>query len=187
MDDRLTFFQEFLKHPLQVASIIPSSRFLERSVVENAGVKSAKTIVELGAGTGGTTRAILRAMAPHATLLSIEINPRFHVVVSRIQDNRLIVHLGSAHELQEIIPIYGLEAPDVFISGIPFSTINHTSGSQILETIASLLAPGGRFVAYQISKRITTMCRPFLGPARTKMQFFNIPPLRIYQWEKNFI
>jgi phospholipid N-methyltransferase len=186
MDNRFTFFQEFLKHPLQVGSIIPSSRFLERSVVETAGVRSAKTIVELGAGTGGTTRAILRTMAPHAKLLSIEINPRFHVLVSRIKDDRLIVHLGSAHELQEIISIYGLNAPDVFISGIPFSTINHASGSQILETISSVLAPGGRFVAYQVSKRVATMCRPFLGPARMEMQFFNIPPLRIYQWEKDF-
>ena len=32
----LVFLQEFLKHPLQIGSIIPSSRFLERRVVEAA-------------------------------------------------------------------------------------------------------------------------------------------------------
>ena len=47
---RFTFFGEFLKHPLQVASIIPSSRFVERRIVQTAGVDCAKTIVELGPG-----------------------------------------------------------------------------------------------------------------------------------------
>ncbi len=57
IDGRLALFQEFLKHPLQIGSVISSSRFLECRVVETAGISSAKTIVELGPGTGGTTRA----------------------------------------------------------------------------------------------------------------------------------
>ena len=72
---RMAFFLEFLKHPYQVASIIPSSRFLERRIVDVAGIRAAKTIVGLGPGTGGTTRALLGAMVQHAKLLSIEINP----------------------------------------------------------------------------------------------------------------
>jgi phosphatidylethanolamine/phosphatidyl-N-methylethanolamine N-methyltransferase len=185
MDGRFFFFHEFLKHPLQIGSIIPSSRFLERHVMEAAGVRSAKTIVELGPGTGGTTRAILRAMARHATLLSIEINPNFHALVSCIEDDRLITHLGNAHELKAIIYMYGLSAPEVIISGIPFSTMSYSSGSQILETISSVLDPGGRFVAYQVSKRVACLCQPFLGPGRVEVQLFNIPPMRVYRWEKN--
>ena len=65
-----------------------SSRFLECRLVEAAGINSAKTIVELGPGTGGTTRAILKAMAQHSVLLSIEINPHLHTLVSRIDDDR---------------------------------------------------------------------------------------------------
>ena len=185
MDGRFAFFQEFLRHPLQVGSIIPSSRFLERRVVETAGVNSAKTIVELGPGTGGTTRAILRAMAQQARLLSIEINQHLHALVSRIKDDRLIAHLGNAHELKQIISMYRLSAPEVVISGIPFSTISQTSGTQILEAISSVLAPGGCFVAYQVSKRVASVCRPFLGPGQMELQLLNIPPLRVYRWEKN--
>ena len=48
MDGRFLFFQEYLKHPLQIASFIPSSRFLERRILEAAGISSVKTIVELG-------------------------------------------------------------------------------------------------------------------------------------------
>jgi len=103
MDGRPVFFQEFLKYPLQIGSIIPNSRFLEHQVVEATRVRSAKTIVELGPGTGGTTRAILRAMAQHGKLLSIEIDPNFHALLRCIEDDRLIAHLGNAHELKEII------------------------------------------------------------------------------------
>jgi len=184
MDGRSIFFQEFLKHPLEIGSIIPSSRFLERRIVETAGVCSARTIVELGPGTGGTTRAILRVMGVHAKLLTIEINPNFHALVTRMEDDRLIAHLGNAHALKEIIQMYRLSAPEAVISGIPFSTMRNGLGSQILEAISSVLAPGGCFVAYQVSKQVASVCRPFLGSGRMEVELFNIPPVRIYRWEK---
>ena len=184
INGRLTFFQEFLKHPLQVGSIIPSSRFLERCIIEAAVIDSANTIVELGSGTGGTTRAILDAMPKDARLLSIEINPHFHTLVSGIEDERLIAHLGSACELKTIISMYGLDAPEVVISGIPFSTMNNSDGAQVIAAISSQLAPNGRFVAYQVSRQVATLCRPILGPERVAMELLNIPPMRVFQWEK---
>lgn len=166
INGRFALFQEFLKHPLQTGSVIPSSPFLERRIVEAAAINSAKTIVELGSGTGGTTRAILRAMPQQARLLSIEINPHLHAMINNIDDERLIAHLGRACMLKEIIARYGLAAPDAVISGIPFSTMNHSEGSQVIEVISSLLAPKGRFVAYQVSRRVASLCRPFLGPGQ---------------------
>ena len=185
MNGSLVFFQEFLKHPLQIGSIIPSSRFLERRIVEAAHVKSVNVIIELGPGTGGVTRAILQAMPQHAKLLSIEINSHFNTMVRKIDDNRLIAHLGSAGDLEEIMSTYDLSAPNAIISGIPFSTLSHSAGSQILETVSSLLAPSGRFVAYQVSDRVATLCQPFLGTGQMSTEFFNIPPMRIFEWVKD--
>ncbi len=180
------FFQEFLRHPLQIGSIIPSSRFLERRIVAAAGIPSVKTVVELGPGTGGTTRAILRAMAPDAQLLSVELNPHFHKLVCRIDDARLIPHLGSARELARIVSTHALDPPGAVISGIPFSTMDPTAGTQILETIASLLPPGGRFVAYQVSTRVASLSRQLTAPGQMAMELelFNIPPLRVFCWQK---
>jgi len=182
---RLVFFQEFLKHPYQIGSIISSSRFLERRIVKTAGINSAKTIAELGPGVGGTTQAILSAMGEGTKLVSVEINAHFHSLVSRIKDDRLIPHLGNAVSLKEIISIYGLSAPEVVISGIPFSTMNPATGSKIIGAITSILSPGGRFVAYQLSKRVSSLSLPFLGPGHVEVEFFNIPPMRVYRWEKN--
>lgn len=180
----LVFLQEFLKHPLQIGSILPSSRFLERRIVEAVNATSVNVIIELGPGTGGVTRAILHAMPQHAKLLSVEINSHFNTMVSKIEDNRLIAHLGSASDLEEIMSIYGLDPPNAIVSGIPFSTMSHSDGSQILETVSFLLASNGRFVAYQVSNQVATLCQPFLGTGQTSMEFLNIPPMRIFEWVK---
>lgn len=176
---------EFLKHPLQIGSIIPSSRFLERRIVEAAEVSSANVVVELGSGTGGTTRALLRAMPQHARLLSIEINPHFHAVVRKIEDSRLIAHLGSACDLKDIISRYNLELPSSIISGIPFSTMSREAGTQILHAISSCLACSGHFVAYQVSSRVATLCLPVMGAGQAETEIFNIPPMRIFRWDKD--
>lgn len=180
----LVFLQEFLKHPLQIGSIIPSSRFLERRVVEAAGAADSAVIVELGPGVGGITRALLGAMGPEARLLSIEINPNFHSWVERIGDQRLIAHLGSATDLQEIMAGYALAPPSAVVSGIPFSTMDRLIGSQILATVSSVLPANGRFVAYQVNSQVATLCEPFLGCGQCSMEFLNIPPMRIFQWVK---
>ena len=185
IDDRVVFLQEFLRNPWQIASITPSSRFLERRIVALADIRSARVVVELGAGTGGTTRAILDAMAPGARLLCVEINPKFCALVRRIPDPRLVVYGGSACALHEALALNALAAPEAVISGIPFSTIGRTAGSQILEAISSALATGGRFVAYQWSRQVDDLSRPLLGRARVEVEILNIPPMRLYRWEKH--
>jgi len=185
LNGQFAFFQEFLKHPLQIGSVIPSSRFLEKRILEASGVVSARTIVELGSGSGGTTRAILNEMPKQARLLSIEINAQLHASVSKICDDRLIAHLGNACEMKRILGIYDMARPEVVISGIPFSTMSQRSGVQVIEAVSSLLAPNGRFVAYQVSKRVAELCRPLLGAGQMEIELLNIPPVRVYQWEKN--
>ena len=186
IDDRFVFLREFLRSPRQIGSVTPSSRYLVRRIVSLADTGSARTVVELGGGTGGTTRAILDAMAPGSRLLVVELNPHFCALLRQIHDPRLIVHCGSAHELRDALARYGLPAPDVVISGIPFSSIDRAAGAQILQAVASVLPPGGRFVAlaYQFSRQVGDLARPLLGKARVVRELRNIPPARLYRWEK---
>jgi phospholipid N-methyltransferase len=183
-DHRLAFFQGFLKRPMEVASIIPSSRFLMRRVVRCADVASARLLVELGPGTGGSTRTLLRAMRPDAKLLAIEINPTFvRLLQASIRDPRLIVHEGSAADVGRALREHGLGQPDVVLSGIPFSTITKTLGRQILASVREALKPGGRFVAYQARDRVEILGREVFGRARVQMELLNVPPMRVYRWD----
>lgn len=182
----LAFFQGFLREPQQVGSLVPSSRFLERRLVKISAVGDARTVVELGPGTGGTTHALLRALPPDARLLAIEIDEHFCAMLrAGITDPRLVVHRGCAQDIGPSAISHGLSAPDVVISGIPFSTMPERTGRDILEAVWSALAPGGRFVAYQFRDRVAVLGRRILGRPEVDVELLNVPPMRVYCWRKN--
>ncbi len=150
-----------------------------------ADVAQAQLVVELGPGSGGTTRAILQAMPADATLLSIELNEGLYQLTGKIADSRYIAHHGDAAQLADILATRQLPEPDVVISGIPFSTMDTATGTNILATIHQQLAPGGRFVAYQVSDQVDRL-NTFYGTSARSMEveWLNIPPLRIWCWHK---
>jgi phospholipid N-methyltransferase len=184
VNGRMLFLEQFLRHPMQVASLVPSSRFLMRRILAAARAESAGLVVELGPGTGGTTRAILDVLPGDARLLAIELNPRLHRAVAAIPDERLIAHRGSACELLDILATYGLGLADAVVSGIPFSTMPRALGARIAAAIAECLAADGRFVAYQARARVAELCRPHLGTPRVDTELLNIPPMRVFRWER---
>ena len=184
-DARLAFLQGFLRKPQQVGSVIPSSRFLERRLVALSGARHARLLVELGPGTGGTTRALLRALPADAKLLAIELEPRFAAILRQMNDPRLIVFEGSAEQIAEALHAPGLGAPDAVISGIPFSTMDAALGRRIARGIYEALGSQGRFIAYQVRGKVHDVARPFFGRAQIDVELRNIPPMRIYRWRKD--
>lgn len=184
-DARLTFLREFLRHPEEVGSLVPSSRYLERRLVEMADAPSAKLVIELGPGTGGTTQALLRALAPDARLLVIEINARFASLLRAVHDPRLIVHEGHAVDIRSALERHGLAAPDAVLSGIPFSTMPRQVGRRILAEVWHALPTGGRFVAYQLRDSVSLLGRELFGAPDVGIELRNAPPMRLYRWRKN--
>jgi phospholipid N-methyltransferase len=183
-DKRLAFLHGFLQRPQLVGSVIPSSRFLERRIVELSAIDAAHTVVELGPGTGGTTRAILRALPRDSRLCAIEISPQFVSLLRSNSDPRLTVHHGSAEHIQKALDHHGLSNPDVVLSGIPFSTMSFALGQRIIRSVWSSLAPGGQFVAYQFRDRVSVLGREILGAPKVEVELRNVPPMRVYCWRK---
>ena len=182
-DDLPSFFGGFLRSPSDVGSVVPSSAFLERRIVRFCELERVSTLVELGPGTGGTTRALLQAMRPDATLLCIELDAAFAERVRAIDDPRLIVHEGSAEHIEEALATHGLDAPDVVVSGIPFSTMPPPLAVGIVRSIEGALAPGGCFVAYQFRARVAQYADIVFGSAeRSEPEVLNVPPMRLWRW-----
>ncbi len=182
--DSFSFFRGFLKEPRQVGSIIPSSPILERRLSSFAQVPSARRIIELGPGTGGTTRALLRHMTEDASLMSIEANPLFIDRLKQIDDPRLLVRHGDALQVRELLDQAGWKSADLVISGIPFSTMKQDTGRRLIADIHALLSPTGAFVAYQIRDRVCNLAKGSFGRPDKCTVWRNIPPLRIFRWEK---
>lgn len=181
---RVAFFLGFLRRPALIGSAIPSSRFLERRIVEAARIAHSRIVVELGPGTGGTTRAILEALPRRAHLLAIEINPDFVTYLRAFPDPRLSIYLGSAEHIRRALEACHQHRPDAVVSGIPFSTMPAQVGRKILREIWDCLAPGGRFVTYQFMKRVALLEPLLLGSPDVQLECLNLPPLRVYSWRK---
>lgn len=183
--DGFEFLRGFLRNPAQVGSVVPSSRWLEQRLVRSAGIAQARTVVELGPGTGGTTAAFLQAMSPAARLLAIELDPAFHQHLQQALHNpRLAVELGSAERMAEFLAARRLPAPDAIVSGIPFSTMPAEVSDRIAATIAQVLRPGGRFVAYQVRAHVAGFITPYLGQPEKRWELVNVPPVRVFTWVK---
>lgn len=181
----LAFFSGFLKRPEQVGSVVPSSRFLERRIIEVAEISTARLVVELGPGTGGTTQAVLAALPRDSRLLAIEISPEFVARLKQNPDPRLVVHRGSAEHIREALAIHGMSRPDVVISGIPFSTMPRLLGQRIISSVWSSLNDDGRFVAYQFRSRVASLGQKLLGKPESELELLNVPPMRVYRWRKS--
>jgi phosphatidylethanolamine/phosphatidyl-N-methylethanolamine N-methyltransferase len=183
--DRFEFFRGFIRHPARVGSIVPSSHRLEQRLVRSARIREARTVVEFGPGTGGTTAAFLQAMSPTAQLLAIELDRDFYQhLCNAITDARFNLELGSAEHLADFLSARRMPAPDAIISGIPFSTMPPEVSDRVAAAIAKVLRPGGRFVAYQVRAHVADFVSPYLGPPDKRWEVVNVPPVRVFTWVK---
>ena len=178
---RALFLKGFLRHPVMVGSVVPSSGKLIRRMLAPVDWAQCRLFVEYGPGVGTFTRPILDRMAPDATLIAIDTNGEFvrHLRDS-IPDPRLHAVEGSAADVEAIIGERGHAVADYMLSGLPFSTLPPGLGDKIAAETAKVLRPGGAFLVYQFSPRV----RDFLAPAFQRidhgMEWWNVPPAQLY-------
>lgn len=177
----LLFARNFFRHPRMLGSIVPSSRFLIRQLLEPVDWSQARVIVEYGPGVGVITSEVLRRMRPDAMLIAIETNPAFvKYLRSSIQDERLHVVEASAEAVDEILRRYGQSNASYVISGIPFSTIPAPVRENILLKTCEVLKPGGSFLVYQFSTRVLEDLQRIFRYVRRQFEPLNVLPAHLF-------
>jgi phospholipid N-methyltransferase len=177
----LLFARNFFRHPRMLGSIVPSSRFLIKQLLEPVNWGRARVIVEYGPGVGTITSEVLRRMRPEGTLIAIEMNPDFVSYLQKsITDPRLRVVAGSAAEVEEILGRCGFSRADYIISGIPFSTIPAPVRERILRATHDALESGGAFLVYQFSTRVLQDLKRIFGYVGRKFEPLNVLPAHLF-------
>lgn len=175
------FALNFFRHPLMLGSIVPSSRFLIRQLLQPVDWAQARIIVEYGPGVGVITTEVLRRMRPDALLVAIETNPEFVTYLrDSIKDERLRVVQGSAEAVDEILHRYGQTNASYVISGIPFSTIPAPVRERILLKTRDVLRPGGSFLVYQFSSRVLQDLQRIFRYVRRRFEPLNVLPAHLF-------
>ncbi len=180
------FFKGFVKHPVMVGSIIPSSATTVKKMLEPVKWDECDVFVEYGPGVGTFCRPVLERMKPDATLIVIDLNSDFIDYLSRsIRDSRFYPIHGSAADVQQIIRDLGHDKADYILSGLPFSTLPNQLGPKIAKETYDALRPGGAFLVYQFVKRARDFMAPHFDRIDNGYSIWNILPCHLFWgWKK---
>ena len=77
----------------------------------------------------------------------------------------------------------GIDACDYIVSGIPFSILKIDKKRELLRKTHDALAPGGRFIIYQVTNELKQHATLF-DRAESEYVLQNIPPMFITVFEK---
>ena len=172
------FVLNFLKKPLQNASIVPSSRAAAKVMIADVDFSRVHTVLELGPGTGVFTQEIIRRARADTTIVLIEIEESYVHALRKRFGWRLAVEHTSAHFLDSVLKKHNIDKVDLIVSGLPFFPGAVEGG--LLQALRHHTDRGTifRFFTYMppVMKRVykDLLVRKIAFVAR------NIPPLWVY-------
>jgi phospholipid N-methyltransferase len=175
------FLRGFLKNPVMVGSVIPSSRVLIEKMLRPVDWDNTKLFVEYGPGVGTFTRPILENLREDATLVTIDTNPDFTKYLREsIDDPRLVAVTASAADVEKVLADRGLGKADYVLSGLPFSTLPPGVGEAIASATAQAIRPGGAFLVYQFSPKVRDFIKPHFERIDRGFEWVNVPPATLF-------
>jgi len=132
------------------AALAPSSRHLARAMLQPLCVHAGSTVVEIGAGTGAITAALLASLPTDATLLALEVNPRFFgYLTHRLADRRLVAIHAGVEALAEELRSRRLGAVDAVVSSVALGYLSDSERRSYLGALMPHLAPDAVLTQYQ--------------------------------------
>lgn len=175
------FLEGFLRHPVMVGSIIPSSGFTIQKMLAPVKWDECKLFVEYGPGVGTFCRPVLERLRRDAQLIVIDTNPLYiDYLKATITDGRFVPVLGSAADVETIVRAHGHNHADYVLSGLPFSTLPEGVGPAIAAATHRVLRPGGAFLVYQFSKRARDFMARHFARIDTGFEALNVLPCHLF-------
>lgn len=180
-----TFFRQWLKSPLSIAAISPSSQHLARGMLDELP-SSARRVVELGGGTGVFTAALLEHGIRPQDLLVLELNQDLHQhLTQRFGDARVVC--GDARELPQIVARTGFAAGgpvDAVLSGLGLLSMGRETQQAIVEAAFAVLAPEGRLIQFTYGPTCPVKAEVLeelgLLAHRGSVTWRNVPPATVW-------
>lgn len=178
------FFKSWVRNPFAIGAVAPSGRLLARLMASN--LQAGSRVIELGAGTGTVTRAILDSGVRPEDLFIIEQNAEF-VEILRRRFPRCPVLQADAGALGAYLG----QLPDSFdfiISGLPLLLFSRRQKMRILSQAFDVLRPNGYFHQFTYAGRcpVGRELRAQLRLESSLIGFtpLNLPPAFVYRFAR---
>lgn len=171
------FLEGFIRNPVMVGSIVPSSRFTINRMLSKVDWANTKLFVEYGPGVGTFCQPVLDRLPRDGMLIVIDTNPMFIDYLRRtITDSRFVAVNGSAADVEEIVRAHGHEKADYVLSGLPFSTLPKGVAPAIASATYRVIRKGGAFLVYQFRPKARSYMAPHFKRIDDAIEPINVPP-----------
>jgi len=176
------FLRRWLANPLQMGSMIPSSPALCRHIAALVRRKEDEVVVELGAGTGVVSRALLQAGVPPEKLVVVEIVRDMAEHLRQVLPGVQVIQ-GDAFDLAHALPRAMHGKVGTAICGIPLVMLPLDRQRAFVDAVESV-APGKGFLllTYCITSPLPYR-KLGLTARREAWTPLNLPPASVWRYQ----
>jgi phosphatidylethanolamine/phosphatidyl-N-methylethanolamine N-methyltransferase len=185
LDDEVRFLRSWIEKPLHMGAVMPSGRFLARTMAQYVDIDSKGPVVELGPGTGAITNALIAHGVDQKRLVLVEYNPGFCALLRDRYPHATVVQ-GDAYALRDSLWDV-LRAPaSAMVSGLPLVTKPMLTRLRLIRDAFLALAPGAPFVqfTYSVVPPIPKSL-PGVSTEASERIWMNLPPARVWVYRKD--
>lgn len=185
LDDDVRFIRTWLEKPLATGAVMPSGRFLARTMARYVDLDVPGPVVELGPGTGAVTEALVAHGVAPSRLVLVEFNPMFCRLLRSRYPEATVVQ-GDAYSIKRLLETLLREPAAAMVSGLPLLTKPLRTRLRLINDAFTLLRPEAPFIQFTYS--MTTPPIP-KGLSRVVAEaseriWMNLPPARVWVYRK---
>lgn len=176
--------KELLREPRDMGALCPSSPALANEMARSLSPTLMKSglCVELGAGTGPVTEALLRHGIPPERLYVVEKSPELaELLETRFPATQ--IRCCGAESIGSHLPS---DTPvKAVVSSLPFRSLPEEISRAIISEVERILAPGGLYIqfTYALIGEMPFVPRTF-RKLRSHVILYNIPPAKVEVFRK---
>jgi phosphatidylethanolamine/phosphatidyl-N-methylethanolamine N-methyltransferase len=185
--DTRRFLAAALRAPREIGAIAPSGRRLAACAAALMSPGQGQTVIELGPGGGVITDALYQRLTGADHLLAVERNQTMAAHLTATRPWLKVVN-GDAADLPALLAKAGHSRADIIVSALPWSVIPDADQHALLNSITSILNPGGTFATVLT---LPLLPLPIIRQLRRRLSgtfatvthltvWRNVPPARLY-------
>ncbi|HBK56223.1 MAG TPA: methyltransferase type 12 [Xanthomonadales bacterium] len=186
---RWIFFRQWLRNPLSMAAISPSSRQLAKRMIAELPV-DCRRVIEFGGGTGAITKALIDHGITPENLLIVELNADLYRHLRSRFPRVPVVH-GSAADIERLARESGFDRggpADAVVSGLGLLSMARADQRAILDAAFSVMTAEGRFIQFTYGPvspvPIEVLSELGLIATRSRLTWWNLPPATVWVFSR---
>jgi phosphatidylethanolamine/phosphatidyl-N-methylethanolamine N-methyltransferase len=184
--DPLLFLRGWSRDPVAVGGPFASSSWTARRLAQatlDAAIPGGGPVVELGAGTGPVTQALIEAGCPVDQIVVVERDAELCRWLERRFSGLSVLH-GDALALGEILARARISAVRVLLSGLPMRVVPPQAAAHCYSQAFQLMPPGGAIIQYTYGFRppVDPETVPQLDATFVGREWRNLPPMGIWSY-----